>query len=101
MTPSRLACGFALVAVFSVIGIFLFPTLQGPYSAVHGPVTALLSIRAAARLRLNIVRAGLTALGDLLYRSTLALKSFAWIALLSTVEDLNSLPAGFCTILRC
>lgn len=89
------------MAALSIMGIFLFPTLQGPYSAVHGPVSALLSIRAAARLRSIIVRAGLTALGDLLYRSALALKSFAWAAQLNTVDDLNSLPAGFCTVLRC
>lgn len=101
MTPGRIACGFALVALLSVLGIFLFPTLQGPYSAVHGPVSALLSIRAAARLRMMIVRAGLTALRDSFYALALGLITLSWAALSSTVGDLNSLSAGFCTILRC
>jgi hypothetical protein len=68
---------------------------------VHGPVTALLSIRAATRLRLLILRAGLTALRDSFSRVTLAFKTFSWMALSSTFTDLNSLPAGFCMILRC
>src|SRR5262252_5025362 len=54
MTPGRVACGLALLAVFCVLGIFFFPVMNGPYSAVHGPVTALLSIRAASRLRMAI-----------------------------------------------
>jgi hypothetical protein len=101
MTPGRIAYGFALVALLSVLGIFLFPAMQGPYSAVHGPVTALLSIRAATRLRMIIVRAGLIALRDSLHRLTLMLRMLSWPALASTACDLNSFPGEFCTILRC
>jgi hypothetical protein len=35
--------------------------VQGPYSAVHGPVTALQAARAAVRLRLAIVQSALKA----------------------------------------
>lgn len=101
MTPGRIACGLALIAVLSVLGIFLFPSLQGPYSAVHGPATALLSIRAASGLRAMIGRAGLTALRDSLSRMAVTLRAFFWTALSSTIGDLNILPAGFSTILRC
>jgi hypothetical protein len=37
---------FAILAILCIAAIFLFPVIQGPYSAVHGPVTALLSIKA-------------------------------------------------------
>ena len=33
--------------------------MQGPYSAVHGPVSALQAVRAAARLRIAIVQSAL------------------------------------------
>jgi hypothetical protein len=58
MSPGRIVCALAVVAVVSVLSIFFFPSLQGPYSVVHGPVTALLSFRAATVLRNAIVRAG-------------------------------------------
>ena len=58
MSPGRIVCALAVVAVVSVLSIFFFPSLQGPYSVVHGPVTALLSFRAATMLRNAIVRAG-------------------------------------------
>jgi hypothetical protein len=43
-----------VVAVLCVLMIFLFPSGQGSYSMVHGPVTALLAARAAVRLRIAI-----------------------------------------------
>ena len=46
------------MAVLSVLAIFFFPSMQGPYSVVHGPVTALLSLRAATMVRNAIVKAG-------------------------------------------
>ena len=101
MTPGRLACGFALIAVLSVLGIFFFPVSQGPYAAVHGPVTALLSIRAAARLRLLITVAGLKAILGIvsLLGSGLALSS--WLSFLTAVPDLDRILDGSRTILRC
>ena len=57
MTFSRIGSVLALLAVFCVVAVFLCHAMQGPYSAVHGPVTALLSVRASAGLRLAIVHA--------------------------------------------
>jgi len=59
MTIGRIACALAIFVIFGVLAIFLFHGIEGPYSAVHGPVTALLSIRGAAILRLAIARAAL------------------------------------------
>jgi hypothetical protein len=61
MISGRIGCELAVVAAVCVLSIFLFPCVQGPYSAVHGPVTALQAVRAAARLRLAILAAALTA----------------------------------------
>ena len=58
MSPGKIACALAVIAVLSVLATFFFPSLQGPYSVVHGPVTALLSLRAATMMRNAIVRAG-------------------------------------------
>jgi hypothetical protein len=46
-----------LVVIFCVLTIFLFPAVQGPYSAVHGPATALLAAQAALRVRSSIAQA--------------------------------------------
>lgn len=56
-----MACALAVLAVVCVLSIFFFPGIEGPYPAVHGPVTALLSLRAAARLRM-VIRAGVRAI---------------------------------------
>jgi hypothetical protein len=101
MTLGRVACGLALLAVFCVLGIFFFPVMNGPYSAVHGPVTALLSIRAAARLRLTIVRAGITAIRGWFGRVGMALATLSWTAFQTAMAGPNSLPAELNTVLRC
>ena len=101
MTPCRVVCGFALVAVLSVLRIFFFPVSQGPYAAVHGPVTALLSIRAAARLRLMITVAGLKAILGTVSLLGIGLVLSAWLSLLTAVPDPERVPDGSGTILRC
>lgn len=58
MNWGRIAYLLAVLAVFCVLAVFFFHAIEGPYSAVHGPVTALLSARAAAGLRTAIVFAG-------------------------------------------
>lgn len=58
MNPGRIVCALAVMAVLSVLAIFFFPSLEGPYSVVHGPVTALLSLRAATMVRNAVVLAG-------------------------------------------
>jgi len=60
VSSARIACALAIVAVLCVLAVFFFPGIEGPYSAVNGPVTALLSMRAASVLRLGIVHAALT-----------------------------------------
>jgi hypothetical protein len=62
MISGRTECALAVLAAFCVLLVFFFPALQGPYPAVHGPVTALLSLRAAARLRLGTMRKNLKAI---------------------------------------
>ncbi len=51
-----------VMALFCVLAIFLFPSMQGPYSAVNGPVTALQAVRVAARVRATIRQAASRAL---------------------------------------
>jgi hypothetical protein len=41
----------AVITIFCVLSIFLFPVSAGPYSAVHGPATGLVAVRAAMKLR--------------------------------------------------
>jgi hypothetical protein len=75
MSHSRIAGCLALLSVACVLAVFFFPAVQGPYSVVHGPVTALHSVRAATSLRMMIYHAGLSAL-----RSGI---DFAWGNILS------------------
>jgi len=57
MISGRITCELAVAAVFCVLVIFLFPSVQGPYSVVHGPATALLASRAASRTKAVMVQA--------------------------------------------
>jgi hypothetical protein len=66
MIPSRIGCELAVLTVLCVLMIFFFPVMQGPYSVVHGPATALLAARAAARLRVVIMQGALNSLGNFL-----------------------------------
>jgi len=101
MTSGRLEYALAVVAVFCVLAIFFFPAMQGPYSVVHGPVTALLSLRAAAGLRFRIVRAGLNLIAILKSFAELPLVTLGWaVSFLQEMPAFGSL-AGSSTILRC
>jgi hypothetical protein len=98
MNLSRIAGCFALLAVVCVVAVFFFPAAQGPYSAVHGPVTVFHGARAAAVLRMGVVRAVLF---------------FAWTGMASAVVVIiwmidwkadarsNSSLRGLGNILRC
>lgn len=101
MTLGRIGCALAVLAVLSVLTIFFFPGIEGPYSAVHGPVTALLSIRAAAGLRMAIVRAGLKAVRDRLSRAHIALLTWSRTVVSSTELWPAGLSAEHSSILRC
>jgi hypothetical protein len=63
----RPGCEFAILAVICTIAIFLFPVASGPYSAVHGPVTALRSLRLRIKLWLGMALAALSWLGCVLF----------------------------------
>lgn len=79
MSSARIACALAVVAALCVLAAFFFPGIEGPYSAVNGPVTALLSMRAASVLRLGIVHAALTIIWSLVASSAFLFASLCWI----------------------
>jgi len=53
MISGRIGSELAVMAVFCVLMIFLFPAMQGPYSVVNGPVTALPDRYRAGRIELR------------------------------------------------
>jgi hypothetical protein len=48
-----------------VLLLFLFPLVQGPFQATHGPNTAFRARRALILLVLSIIRCGMTVFGKL------------------------------------
>ena len=100
MTFGRIACALALFAALCVLAIFFFPSIDGPYSAIHGPVTALLSIRAAARLRL-IIQAGVKAMRSWLGRAYSGLVSLRLLTSPCVGFSTQTLNTGSLAILRC
>jgi hypothetical protein len=98
MTPGRIAHALAVIAVVCVLAVFFFHPIEGPYPAVHGPVTALLSARAAAGLRLAIMHAGLTTLAALLSSSLILV---SWAAAWNEECTEVSLAGACNSILRC
>ena len=97
MNSGRIRCELAVVAVLCVLMIFLFPSMQGSYSMVHGPVTALLAARAAVRLRMAIVQGALKSLGTRLISPQVVL---SWISVPNAEFQLLSLPR-YESVLRC
>jgi hypothetical protein len=87
----------AIVAVLCVGVIFFFPAIQGPYSAVNGPVTALQSARAATRVRVAIVLAAFRLIGNF------QVPSLAWVrsAAIVCIEPQPHSCRDCGTILRC
>jgi len=77
--------------------VFLFPAVQGPYSVVHGPATALQAARAAVRLRVAIAQA---ALGSVSNYPVSLLVFMTWMS--PSQAELRSVGfSGYDTILRC
>ncbi|HKW17107.1 MAG TPA: hypothetical protein VJO35_06335 [Terriglobales bacterium] len=68
----------AIITTLCVVGIFLFPVAVGPYSAVHGPVTALLAFRAAMKLYGTITLAAVSTLALLLKATSSSRQNFCW-----------------------
>ena len=100
LNSARIACALAVVTVVCVLAVFFFHGIEGPYSAVNGPVTALLSVRAASVLRLGIVQAALTILCSLLTFASLLLASF-WNEPSKWDSFSNSASPACISTLRC
>ena len=64
MTLGRKGREVTVLAILSVLTIFLFPSVQGPYSVMHGPATAFQAARASARLRTAIAQSALNSIGN-------------------------------------
>jgi hypothetical protein len=101
MTPGRIGCALAVLAVLCVLTVFFFPAMQGPYPAIHGPVTALLSMRAASRLRLGIVMVGLSAIRGWAFCVRLSSLPVTSAGFTLSQVKLSGFSAGCASILRC
>jgi|SRR5208282_2344041 hypothetical protein len=97
MILGRGGCELVALAVLGVLTIFLFPAIQGPYSVVHGPATALQASRAAARLQAAIVQGACRSLSKWLISSLVVL---SWMSLPEAGFQSVTLPECN-TILRC
>ncbi|HSZ63077.1 MAG TPA: hypothetical protein VK828_14840 [Terriglobales bacterium] len=96
MISGRMGDAVATLTVVCVLTIFLFPAMQGPYSVVHGPASALLAVRAAAKVQTAIVQAALRSLGAL----TLPLVALGGIFVAEAADHSFSVPERS-AILRC
>jgi hypothetical protein len=96
MIPRHLGYEFIIFAIVCTVAIFVFPTATGPYCAVHGPVTALLSSRAKLKLWLGMAFSALR-----LAERTVPIN----FATQQTVRQMTllaqSVPREQSTILRC
>ena len=97
MISRRIGYELALLAVLSVLTIFLFPGVQGPYSVIHGPATVFQAARAAARLRIAIVQGVLSSMAN---RLMSPLATLSWMSPLNPELQSVGLPE-YNTILRC
>lgn len=98
MTLGRIAYALAVLAVLCVLTVFFVHGIRGPYSVVHGPVTALLSLRTASGLRMAIMQAGLDALGMWV---SFALLLVSWTVVWVAEFEANSMPGACNPVLRC
>jgi hypothetical protein len=97
MILGRNRCKVAGLVVLSVLTVFLFHALEGPYSAVNGPVTALQGARSAARLRVILLHDAVESVG---IHPIWLLIVASWEALSEANFQLISF-SEFRTILRC
>ena len=97
MILSRIGWELAVLVVLCIAAIFFFPAMQGPYSAVNGPATALQSSRSAARVRVVIVQAAFSLTGN--FRLPLLALSDSALVVWSGHQAPDS--ADCSTILRC
>jgi hypothetical protein len=97
MILSRIGWELAVLAILCVAAIFFFPAMQGPYSAVNGPVTALQSAQAAARLRVAIIQSASNLFGNF------QIPRLAWVNSTRALRTQFQFPdyADCSAILRC
>jgi hypothetical protein len=96
MFSGRIACKLAVITVLCVVSLFLFPAAQGSYTSVHGPVTALQSVRAVLRLRLAMIAATLSSSALLLSSAAVSRIHALFAALMP-----DSAFPDFTSVLRC
>jgi hypothetical protein len=101
MIYGRTECALALIVLFCVLLIFLFPVVLGPYPAVHGPVTALFSLRTASRLRMGIILAGLSAGSEHIPCPRLSSRPVTSIDFSFSRFERSGLSPACASILRC
>jgi len=101
MISGRTEWALAVLAAFCVLVVFFFPALQGPYPAVHGPVTALLSLRAAARLRLDAMRNSLRLIAAPVSRIPAIMPALLRSEFVVLHAEMESSSAALGSILRC
>lgn len=95
MIPRFFRCKLALLTILCIVGLFLFPAAVGSYTSVHGPVSALLAVRAAMRVRWAMAIAGLS------FSQFLVVSWFGQDALPQSHEVVCSSPPGHILALRC
>ena len=93
----RIGCEVAVLAVLAVLAIFLFPSVQGPYSVVHGPASALQAARAAVRLRIAIAQSALSSLANAVFSAVVIV---SWMSLSNPKFQSIGSPE-YSSILRC
>jgi len=99
MVSGRIGCEVAVVAVaiLCVLVVFFFPSIQGPYSVVHGPATALLAAPASVRLLTAIVQGAFTSQANRLISPLVVLPRISLSG-----ADFHSVTLPECyTILNC
>jgi len=88
--------GFAILAILCTAALFLFPAVRGSYTAVHGPVTALRSLKNKLLIWLQTGQAALYLRAGRLTRHGCC----SWFPL-HQVQRLRSSPSEFNSVLRC
>ncbi len=95
MIPSCFRSKLALLTILCIVGLFLFPAAVGSYTSVHGPVSALLAVRAAMRVHWAMAIAGLS------FSQLLLSSCFAQDEVSHNSEVVCSSPPGRILALRC
>lgn len=94
MSWGQLDNELTFITVVCILIMFFCPAIAGPYSAVHGPATALRAARGAAQLAAAI------AMPSSLSSFCSALASYQLVQCVTSLEPLRG-SFGLSSILRC